>query len=236
MGNATAAKIGVIILSRYNSARLPGKALIKIAGKEVLGYVYERLLCVMAPEDIVVATSEEKDDQAIVDYCAARKMNYFRGPKDNVAQRFLLCGQKFHFDYLIRICGDNILLDHALFARMVKIALEGQYDLVSNAKNRTFPRGISVEIVKRSFYEQAIKQMTAKEDQEHVTSYLYRHEDLGRYFFVYNKEHPKMKDIKLALDDADDLRFLTKIIMAMGQDHCTYALKDIARIIQQLKI
>ena len=234
MGNTTGTKIGAIILCRYNSTRLPGKALIKIAGKEALGYIYERLLCVMAPEDIVVATSKEKDDQPIIDYCAARKMNYFCGPKDNVAERFLLCGQQFHFDHMVRICGDNILLDHKLLAKMVNIALEGQYDLVSNAKDRTFPAGMSIEIVKRSFYERIIQQIMSKEDQEHVTSYLYKHENLGKYFFVYNEDCPRMKGVKLALDDAADLHFLTKIITAMEKDHCSYLLGDIDRLIKGL--
>ncbi len=236
MGNTVNTKIGAVILCRHNSTRLPGKALIKIAGKEALGYIYERLLCVMAPEDIVVATSKEKDDQAIIDYCAARKMNYFRGPKDNVAQRFLSCGQEFDFDYLVRVCGDNVLVDHRLLKRMIKIALKGEYDLVSNAKNRTFPQGMSLEIVKRSFYEQAIKQMTGKEDQEHVTGYLYQHERLGKYFFVYNDECPQMANVKLALDDAPDLDFLTKIITAMGADHREYVLKDIERLMDRFKI
>ena len=36
-------RIGAIILSRYSSSRLPGKALIKINEKEVLKYIVERL-------------------------------------------------------------------------------------------------------------------------------------------------------------------------------------------------
>lgn len=224
-------KAGIIILCRYDSTRLPGKVLLKIAGKEVLGYIYERALKVMGPENVVVATSTEKDDQPIVDYCAARKINCFRGSKDNVAQRFLQCGQKFNFDYLVRVCGDSVLLDHALLAKMIKIALEGQYDLVSNVQKRTFPPGMSLEIVKRGFYERAIGHMTSKEDKEHVTSYLYKNEGPERYFFVYNDECPEMKNAQLALDDASDLDFLTKIIKAMRKDHREYLLKDIHQLI-----
>ena len=61
MGNTVNTKIGAVILCRYNSTRLPGKVLIKIAGKEALGYVYERLLKVMPSENIVVETSEAND-------------------------------------------------------------------------------------------------------------------------------------------------------------------------------
>ncbi len=231
MGNAANQKVGAIILSRFNSTRLPGKALIKIADKEVLGYIYERLLKVLPAENIVVATSVEKDDQPIVDYCMEHKINCFRGSKDNVALRFLDCGRHYGFDYLVRICGDNVLLDHALLKQMIDMTLKGQYDLVSNTKDRTFPPGQSLEIVKRGFYEQAIKHMTSQEDQEHVTHYLYAQGLLGKHAFVYNEQCPAMKSVKLALDDATDLAFLTKIIKAMGKDHREYVLKDIEQLL-----
>jgi spore coat polysaccharide biosynthesis protein SpsF (cytidylyltransferase family) len=36
-------KVGIIVTCRYNSNRLHGKILMKIEGKEVLGYINERL-------------------------------------------------------------------------------------------------------------------------------------------------------------------------------------------------
>ena len=107
-------KVGIVITCRYNSNRLPGKVLMKIEGKEVLGYINERLLHVTSAKDIIVATSTEQGDDLIVDFCKSHGIKYFRGHKDDVAQRILECAVKHNFDYFVRICGDNIFIDYQL--------------------------------------------------------------------------------------------------------------------------
>ena len=85
-------KIGFVIICRYNSSRLPGKILMEINGKSILQYIIERLSLVVPENNIVVATSEEKTDNPIAEYCIKNKINVFRGSLDNVALRFLNCG------------------------------------------------------------------------------------------------------------------------------------------------
>ena len=47
-------KIGIIVLCRYNSSRLPGKILLKISGKTILQHIIDRLLCVKADIQFVL--------------------------------------------------------------------------------------------------------------------------------------------------------------------------------------
>lgn len=54
----------VVIPARYGSTRLPGKPLLNIAGKPMIGHVVERALA-SAAEEVVVAT----DDQRIAEAC-----------------------------------------------------------------------------------------------------------------------------------------------------------------------
>ena len=117
-------KIGLIILCRYNSSRLPGKILKQINGKEILTYIYERLLLSNYSNQIVVATSNNSDDDIIEEFCKTNQINCYRGSKDNVAQRFLDCATAFRFDYAVRINGDNILLDSHLIDKLVEISLK----------------------------------------------------------------------------------------------------------------
>ena len=58
-------KIGVVILSRFSSNRLPGKALMEIGGKPILQYIIERISQVVDTEKIVIATSVENSDDKI---------------------------------------------------------------------------------------------------------------------------------------------------------------------------
>ena len=50
-------KIGAIIFSRFSSERLPGKALIDISGRSLLGRVIDRTREIQGIDKIIVATS-----------------------------------------------------------------------------------------------------------------------------------------------------------------------------------
>ena len=57
--------IGVVILVRYNSTRLYGKALLDINGKPSLKYLIERLETLFDKSQLIIATSKENHDDAI---------------------------------------------------------------------------------------------------------------------------------------------------------------------------
>ncbi len=224
-------RIGIIIVCRYDSTRLRGKILRKIEGKSVLSYILERVKKVSNACKVVVATSEEKSDDPIVDFCRRDNIVCFRGYKDDVAGRMLMCAQKYKFDYFVRICGDNIFADYGLIDQMITIALGTKANLVSNIKNRTFPCGISVEIVNTYFFAKEYKKFSSSVDKEHVTKYLYEHEqETSRFEFVYNSECPEARNIDLALDNQKDLTFITSIIRKMTRPQQEYLLKDIWKL------
>ncbi len=60
----------VVIPARYASTRFPGKALADLGGRSVLRRCYEQVAKVVATDDIIVAT----DDQRIVTECARYEM------------------------------------------------------------------------------------------------------------------------------------------------------------------
>ena len=74
----------------------------------------------------------------------------------------------------MRISGDSPLLDFRLINKMYKFCYLNRYDLITNLKPRTYPKGQSIEIIKSNFYLENYKFITNNYDKEHVTSYLYR--------------------------------------------------------------
>lgn len=224
-------KTGLIILCRYDSSRLPGKILKKIEGKEILSYIYERLLLVQQAHQIVLATSIESSDDPIVHFGNALGIACYRGSKDNVAQRFLDCATYFGFDYAVRVNGDNILLDAHIIDELIQKAEQQAYDFVSNVKNRTFPEGISVEVVKTSFYQKALALFNEPRYLEHVTLYFYEHE-IGKYHFHYRLKKEETLP-KLALDTETDFQFISQLITKMQKPHTHYFLEDILEFANQ---
>ena len=87
-------KIGFIILSRYSSSRLPGKALININGQKLLGNIIGNLKESFPEVDCIVATSNEQEDDLIQEYCDKSFTKCFRGDLEDVSKRFLDCSIK----------------------------------------------------------------------------------------------------------------------------------------------
>ncbi|MGE3317074.1 MAG: acylneuraminate cytidylyltransferase, partial [Planctomycetaceae bacterium] len=81
-------RIGAIVQARLGSQRLPGKVLRDVQGKPLLQYALERVREVQRLDRIVVATSTDKGDDALADWCAAFGVDCLRGSLQDVAGRF----------------------------------------------------------------------------------------------------------------------------------------------------
>lgn len=221
------------MLSRYSSRRLPGKALIEIEGKAVLQYITERLEQVFSKAQIVIATSIEASDDPIAAFAVAEGVKLYRGSLENVANRFHNAAVQNKLDYAIRINGDNIFVDTHLLAQMAKLAVQKDYDFLSNVKERTFPKGMSIEIVKTTHYSTLLEAINADSHySEHVTLYLYEHESAGNYSFIKNDEHPEAAGIQFALDTKDDLERSRQLIKRFTRPHYQYNLPDILELLK----
>ncbi len=227
-------KFGVIVLCRYDSSRLPGKILAKINGKPILEYILERLRIVCGGDEIVVATSAEPSDDPIANYCANNHIQYFQGDKHNVAKRFLDCAQAYQFDYVTRINGDNIFTDSMTLSKMRGFAELDRYDFVSNVVGRTFPYGMSIEIVRTTFYTQLIELFDDDRFFEHVTLYLYENLNVGKRKDVKNTAVPNASGLRLALDTHDDLVKITRIFGKMKRSHTMYGLEEVSALAHEV--
>lgn len=228
-------KIGIVILSRYNSRRLPGKALLHINNKPVLLYIIERLSQVVPLSEIVIATSDESTDNPIANFAIDKNIKCYRGSLHNVAERFYNAANENNFNYIVRINGDNIFVDINLLKEMIAAAQTNQYDFLSNVKNRTYPKGMSIEILKTELFKKVLPVLNQSENyREHVTPYFYKNENniSSRYFL--NNKIPEMSGIQLALDTRNDLEKTTSIINKFDLPHWHYNLLELFKILKDL--
>ncbi|MEQ9298900.1 MAG: hypothetical protein RIF33_10065 [Cyclobacteriaceae bacterium] len=223
-------KVGIIILCRYNSSRLPGKILMEIKGKPILAYILERLALSKYAKNIVIATSDQLSDDPIAEFCEGKPIKLFRGSLENVSRRFLDCAVSFDLDYAVRVNGDNLFADHNLLDAAVDLAIAGRHDFVTNVKGRTFPTGMSVEVVNTRFYKKQAAYFDAAEYLEHVTSYFYEHPDAGNFEYIYNETIKSAHGLKLAVDCEEDLNFVSLLLTKMKMPHTSYGWQDIVNL------
>lgn len=226
--------IGAIIQARMSSVRLPGKVLMKAAGRTVLQYVIERLRQCAALDGIVVATSTDVCDTPIVNHCEELGVEVCRGSLDNVAQRFLDAAQRHTFGAFVRVCADSPLLDADLVGGAVKRFRECQCEIVTNVMPRTYPRGQSVEVVRTELLRTTWPKMDTPEQLEHVTSFFYEHRS---DFSIVNLSAPRdMSGMRLAVDTGDDWERFTRIVDRFEEPHWEYSLAEIIEICESLGV
>jgi len=206
---------------------LPGKILINIAGRAVLGHIIDRLNSISPSLPVVVATSVEKDDDAIENFCIRSGIACFRDSLEDVAGRFQNCAEAMGWDYAIRINGDNVFLDKNILTRMVAIAETGLFDIVTNVPGRTFPYGMSVEILKVEFFKKYMSSVQDPRHREHVTSWFYDNDCIGERYIFKNEYFEPAAGFHLALDTEEDLHMVRRIIEGAGPYASTMDMKEV---------
>lgn len=229
-------KIGVVILVRLSSSRLPRKALMEINGKKVIEIIFERVSAVFPNEDIIIATSTNTEDDELEKFCLEKSIKCFRGSLDDVSGRFYNAAKSLGLDYAIRINGDNVFIDIDVLKHLKQIALSNEYDFISNVDKRTFPPGMSIEILKMDYYLGMLP-IIQRDDyyKEHVTKYLYDNDTDINKFYYYNTHIPEASEMRLALDTKEDFDLINSIFQRFENNHLEYGLRDIYDIWKKVK-
>lgn len=197
-------KVGIAVFSRMDSNRLPGKALTEIGGRSMLGRVLDQLKNIPGCRSLIVATSDRDIDDPIATLAKDEGIAVFRGSDTNVLGRAADCARHFSLDALVRISGDSPFIDGALIENLVAEHLQNVPDITTNVFPRTLPPGMSIEVISASVLNRLQTMATDKDDEEHVTKYIYDHADeFHIHPVVFEKKN--YDNVHLAVDTQRDL-------------------------------
>lgn len=210
-------KIGAVILSRMDSTRLPGKALIDVDGRPLLSYVLSFCQKINNLDSIAIATSTRAVDDPLSDFAKVQGIPCIRGSLDNVAERFFLAMETLNLDAAVRINGDSPLNNTQILTDGIRLFRGGNFDLVSNVPARTYPYGMSVEVVGRKAMEYACSMMIDAQHREHVTKYFYENQDKFDISLM-KSEVAEFSEVQLAIDTREDLDRFKWIISNLEGD------------------
>jgi spore coat polysaccharide biosynthesis protein SpsF len=194
--------IGVVILVRYNSARLYGKALLNINGKPSLKYLIERLETLFNKNQLIIATSKENHDDPIENFSMVNNIKCYRGSLNNVSERFKDAAKLLKKKYIVRITGDSIFLDMNLLKEII-LQIDEKHLLFSNRISKTYPVGQTIDIVDLEKYIKYFQLFSTKSDFEHVTSYFFENKSNFRIKNISNKLGT-FRSYSLGLDNKKD--------------------------------
>ena len=216
-------KIVAIIQARMGSSRLPGKVLMDLEGESVLVRCVKRTLRAETLDGVLVATTKQSADEAIVHLCAERDWPCFQGSEDDVLDRYYHAAIANHVDVVVRITSDCPLIEPEIVDKVVQGFLELQpgIDFACNIfPRRTFPRGLETEVIRFDVLEHIWRKDNNPASREHVTPYIYRNREKFRIRSIVNGSD--YSSMRWTVDTSEDLAFVRLIYAHFGHDYFSW--------------
>lgn len=225
-------KTVAIIQARMGSTRLPGKVLMKLQDKSVLEHVIERVKQAKLIDEIVVATTTLSEDDVLYEAAMRYGVHVYRGSSDNVLSRYYEAAKQAEAHVIVRITSDCPLIDPIIMDEVIEFYNNNRYNIVTNAgnilKERTYPRGMDVEVFSMESLEIANNNAEKVHQFEHVTPYIY--EILQNTFYFSNKDD--YSQYRLTLDTPEDLLLLTHVYDQLYNKNHDFYLNEIIKLLK----
>lgn len=226
-------KIGALVPVRLASERLPRKALQPIAGRPMIAHLLDRFCAskFLAPERVVVCTTEEQEDDPLVLVAEAAGASVFRGSRDDIIDRFHRAVEHFGFDAVIQADGDDPCTDPAYMDLcMERLLADPSLDIVFGEE---LPLGLASKAIRAS----AIRKVW-----EH---YLTERNDTGFiYYFTktglcrVDKVRPiseahRHETARLTLDYPEDLAFFQALFNELYEKGKVFGIGEIVALLRR---
>lgn len=198
-----------ILQARMTSSRLPGKVLMDIDGMPMIGRQLQRLREAKLLDDIIVATSTEASDDPLAKYVESMGVKVQRGSLNDVLQRFVDVLDSNDCQSVVRLTADCPLTDADVIDGAVELFNNLNVDYVSNSLERTFPRGLDVEVFRPEVLRDVARFDFRAMSREHVTYGIYTRTDL--FSTASYTQNPSFAEFRWTVDTQRDLDFVRTV-------------------------
>ena len=164
-------RIGLFCQARISSTRLKKKALLPFyKDNNTIGYLLKRLKSYQNfIGQIVLATSNQSSDDALVLVAKKYNIKIFRGDLKDVVNRMITCADYFNWHTVVRVTGDDQFISCEYIEKCLKHHIQNNFDYT---KSVGLPLGLNCEIIKIDTLKKIKKYLVSKENPEHITYYL----------------------------------------------------------------
>jgi spore coat polysaccharide biosynthesis protein SpsF len=194
------------------STRLPGKVLVDLCGESLIARVIGRLRRARRVDEVVIATTVNTTDDALVEAVERLGVETFRGDEHDVLGRYHAAAAAASADLVVRITADCPLIDPTVVDLVIERATDAARpcDYASNTIVRTYPRGLDTEVFHREVLDRMARLATSRPAREHVTYYLHR-EHPEEFTIASIEDSTDNSDLRWTVDTPEDLELVRQI-------------------------
>ena len=197
-----------IVQARMGSTRFPNKVMQPILGIPMIELLLNRLALAKHVDRIILATSQDTNNQSLVDHVQGLGYEVYQGSEDDVLDRYYQAACIVQPKIVVRITGDCPLVDRAIVDRAIDTFQQSKVDYLSNVSPPTYPDGLDVEVFSFQALAKAWELSSQIHEREHVTPYL---RESGK-FQLLGINHPEdQSDKRWTVDEPEDFEVIKNI-------------------------
>jgi spore coat polysaccharide biosynthesis protein SpsF len=229
-------RVITVVQARRSSTRLPDKVLSEVAGAPLLVRMLERVLRARTVGQVVVATTTDSEDDAIVRACRRLPVAVFRGHPTDLLDRHLAAAREHAADLVVKIPSDCPLIDPEVVDLVIGRALAqpGRWDYLSNLHPASWPDGHDVEVMTRDALETAWRVADRDFEREHTTPFIW---ERPHQFRLGNVAWPGGRDYSMShrftIDYAEDLAFIRAVYERLHPHDPAFGLEAILALLDE---
>lgn len=182
----------------------------------MLEHIVRRAQAATMLDEVVVATSDGDDDSPVAELASRLAAPVFRGSEHDVLSRFAGAASRYGADVVVRLTGDNPLIDPAFIDHVVSMfaAAVPRVAYADTTTSATWPYGLSVEVVERAALDRAHAEATEPADREHVTRWI--RERPAMFSALHLRADHDDSDLRWTVDHPADLEHVRALYAELG--------------------
>ncbi|MFQ5482341.1 MAG: cytidylyltransferase domain-containing protein [Nitrospinaceae bacterium] len=202
-------RTAAIIQARTGSTRYPNKALADLAGTPLTEHIIKRVQAAGVFDAIVLAIPDHSREAPLAAIADRLGVACFRGPEEDVLGRIIQAAAAVQADHVLRVCGDNPLIDIPLMRDLHREHHKAgaDYTMVKDP----IPLGAGTEMVRLQALQRIAEATEEPCHREHVTTYFHDH---GDQFHIHQIPAPfylRNIPLRLTVDTEADLTLLRRL-------------------------
>ena len=228
----------IFIQAREKSERFPEKILQKICGKSIVTLMLERIEKIQNIDNIFLITGPKESNKQVISEFKRNGIEYFSGSEENILDRFYHAAKLFDSENIIRLTGDNPLLDFNIINDGMRIFFNSKYDILSNNRKKTYPLGFNFELFSSFALEKSWKIMSKNFSEQRdflktfipPTVFMLENQNFKNFDLTYKKN---ISNIRLTLDYFEDFQLISKIFESLYQHNKFFGLDDVLKLLEK---
>lgn len=197
-----------IVQARMGSTRFPNKVMRPILGVPMIELLLDRLSQSKLLDGIILATSQDVRNQALVDRVQGLGYEVYQGSEDDVLDRYYQAASVYKADTVVRITGDCPLVDAEVVDRAIATFQKSNADYLSNVTPPTYPDGLDVEVFTIKALTRAWQEARQAREREHVTTYIL---ESGKFQILDIAHTENLSGKRWTVDEAEDFEVIENV-------------------------